>query len=533
MAPTPRAGLLASSAVLLLVVLGCNLLGPTVRELTPSPQPPAATEPAQPVALDLCTLASAEEVSAAAGAPFALVPGLQTGACSFSTAQGAVPMAVAISAAQGDQAKTLVQQAASVALLFGQDPTALAIAQELQANAASLPLAEVVDKTNTILSGVGYAFAPATLPGAQASWGWNEYGAGVLQALIGDTFVSISATGLDPAEARRLTEALFAVVQPRLPPAFTIELGEGLQVEYTSATSTPEATPSPEPPPLANTLWVADRQGGRVARIDAQSGNVLADIQVGKFPRSIALSEDAVWVANEGDGTLSRIDPATNLVTATYPIAEKNFLRITTHQGQVWAAACLDDVVRAIDPASGAITGEVEIDECWNIASGGGSIWVPVGERTILRIHPKLLVGIPTVFVRNSPAEIVEGFDSMWVVNVNARSISRFDPITRKVTANIESGLDRIHSNLRGMAAGADRMWLATNQGVLGIDPETDEVSVTLHQAGEAWYLAEAGGKLWVTTGDEGTILALDPITGDLLQTVYWGTTPLAIAAGP
>lgn len=442
-------------------------------------------------------------------------------------------MAVAISAAQGEQAKTLVQQAASVALLFGQDPTALAIAQELQANAASMPLAEVVDKTNTILSGIGYTFAPATLPGAQASWGWNEYGAGVLQALVDDTLVSISATGMGESEARRVAEALFAVVQPRLPAAFTIELEDSLRVEFSSATSTPEPTPTLVPSAMANTLWVADRLGGRVARIDAQSGNVLADIRVGKYPSSIAVSDDAVWVANEGDGTLSRIDPATNLVAATYPIAEKNFLRITTHQGQVWAAACLDDVVRAIDPASGAITGEVEINECWNIASGGGSLWVPVGERTIVRVDPKLLIAIPTVFVRSGPAVIVEGFGSMWVTNVNARSISRFDPSTRKVTANIETGIDRIHGTLRGMAAGADRMWLATNQGVLGIDPQTDQVTITLHQAGEAKDLAEAGGRLWVTTGDEGTIVALDPITGDLLQTVYWGSQPLAIAAGP
>jgi DNA-binding beta-propeller fold protein YncE len=520
-------------SVLLLSLLACNLFGAARPEPTPLPEPSTATVPPEPVALDLCLLATAEEVSAAAGAPFTLVPGLTTGACSFSATQGTIPMAVAISAAQGEQAKTLVQQAASVALLFGQDPTALAIAQELQANAASLPLAAVVDKTDAILGSVGYTFSPATLADAQASWGWNAYGAGVLEALIGDTLVSISATGMDEDEARRVAEALFGVVQPRLPPAFTIELTEGLQVEYTSVTSTPEPTPSPVPAAMANTLWVADRLGGRVARIDAQSGAVLADIGVGRFPSSIAVGEGAVWVANEGEGTLSRIDPATNLVAATYPIAEKNFLRITTHDGQVWAAACLDDAVRAIDPASGAITGEVAIDECWNIASGGGSIWVPVGERTIVRVDPKLLIAIPTVFVRSGPAEIVEGFGSMWVTNVNARSISRFDPITREVTANIETGLDRIHGSLRGMAAGVDRMWLATNQGVLGIDPQTDQVAVTLHQAGEAKDLAEAGGRLWVTTGDAGTIVALDPITGDLVQTVYWGSQPLAIAAGP
>jgi virginiamycin B lyase len=78
-----------------------------------------------------------------------------------------------------------------------------------------------------------------------------------------------------------------------------------------------------------------------VARIDAATGSILDEVTVGDTPASIAVGEGAVWVANQGDGTVSRIDPATNEVTASVPA-----------------------------------------EGCWNVAVGGGQVWVPIGDHT-------------------------------------------------------------------------------------------------------------------------------------------------------
>ncbi len=43
-------------------------------------------------------------------------------------------------------------------------------------------------------------------------------------------------------------------------------------------------------------------------------------IDVGEAPSAIAVGEHAVWVANSGDGTVSRIDPATNTVVETIDV---------------------------------------------------------------------------------------------------------------------------------------------------------------------------------------------------------------------
>ncbi len=270
-----------------------------------------------------------------------------------------------------------------------------------------------------------------------------------------------------------------------------------------------------------------------MARIDAATGSILAEVTVGDTPTSIAVGEGAVWVVNEGDGTVSRIDPATNQVVVAISIGQKGFLRLAVGEGRVWVAAPLDKVVKVIDPATNQVPASVPAEGCWNVAVGGGQVWVPIGERTVMRIHPATLTGIPTIFVQSGPSEIAAGFESIWVANANAMTVSRFDPVAREITATLMTGLDHAKHNLHGLATGEGCVWLATTAGVMGFDPTSDTLAVTFSAVPDPCFLATAGRALWVTTDAEGRIFALDPTTGDLVRQVAWGTAPFAVAAGP
>jgi len=519
-------------APLLLSLLGCALGSPG----TPIAEPSTATAsaPIVPVNLDLCSLLTATEVSEALGEEVVVQPGLQTGACTYGTTTSAQPKSVGVSAAQGDQARDLVQMAASLGLLFGRDATSQQIAQDLKDNAASMPLEQVVEKANSLLAPLGYVYTPSGTPDNPTTWGWNPLGSGSMHQVREETYLAVSVIGLDEAGARALASKLLQLSNGRLPAAFTIDLAESLRVEFTVSPPTTAPEPSPTPAPPANmTVWVADYQAGRVARVDAATGMVLADIQVGPQPMSIAVGENAVWVGNEGDGTVSRIDPATNQVVATIPIGKRGFLRLAAGEGRVWVAACLDKLVAVIDPATNTVIDTVPADACWNVALGGGAVWVPVGERAVVHINPKTLVAIPAVFVQSGPSEIASGFGAMWVANVNAMTISRFDPESRQVTATLSTGLDKAKHNLHGLATGEGQVWLATSDGVQGFDPETNMLAVTFHAVSDPWFMTTANGFLWVTTGSADGIVVLDPATGDVFRRVVWGVAPFAIAAGP
>jgi YVTN family beta-propeller protein len=68
-------------------------------------------------------------------------------------------------------------------------------------------------------------------------------------------------------------------------------------------------------------VWVTDGNGDAVERIptsfDAPSTTIRG---VGGQPIAIAYAEGKVWVANHDDGTVSEIDPGTNLVVDTIPV---------------------------------------------------------------------------------------------------------------------------------------------------------------------------------------------------------------------
>jgi len=64
-------------------------------------------------------------------------------------------------------------------------------------------------------------------------------------------------------------------------------------------------------------VWVANSFDGTITRIDPATDSVRAAITVGDGPNAIAITPGAVWVSNELSGTLSRIDPDRDVVVDT------------------------------------------------------------------------------------------------------------------------------------------------------------------------------------------------------------------------
>jgi YVTN family beta-propeller protein len=72
-----------------------------------------------------------------------------------------------------------------------------------------------------------------------------------------------------------------------------------------------------------------------VSRIDPRSNAVTHAISVGDRPVALAVGENAIWVANAGDGTVSRIDPRTAKVVATIRVGHRP-QGVAVAGGAVW-----------------------------------------------------------------------------------------------------------------------------------------------------------------------------------------------------
>jgi YVTN family beta-propeller protein len=84
-------------------------------------------------------------------------------------------------------------------------------------------------------------------------------------------------------------------------------------------------------------VWVANQIDDSVTRLDAASGRVGPTIAVGREPVALAAGGGAVWVANRLDGTVSRIDARTNRVTDTIAVGDA-VEDVVVGAGAVWVA---------------------------------------------------------------------------------------------------------------------------------------------------------------------------------------------------
>src|SRR5262245_44460045 len=139
-------------------------------------------------------------------------------------------------------------------------------------------------------------------------------------------------------------------------------------------------------------VWVT--VNGGLIRIDPASGAVAARIDVGGRPWGVATGGGAVWIANETDGTVSRIDPATNTVVWRArldqdPPPSTNPVGVAFGGGSVWAADNGSDKVWRLDPATGAILGVAHVGDSHEfVGFGEGRVWVSSEDGVVGRLDP-------------------------------------------------------------------------------------------------------------------------------------------------
>ena len=103
----------------------------------------------------------------------------------------------------------------------------------------------------------------------------------------------------------------------------------------------------------------------------------MATIAVGPAPRFLVIGEGSVWVMNQLDGTVSRVDPQTDKVTATIDVGD-----------EIYGG---------------------------DIAAGGGSVWVRGGPALLARIDPARDLVIERYSPHPGSGSVAADDDAVWV----------------------------------------------------------------------------------------------------------------------
>jgi DNA-binding beta-propeller fold protein YncE len=107
----------------------------------------------------------------------------------------------------------------------------------------------------------------------------------------------------------------------------------------------------------AGSVWATSEEG-LLWRVEPGPRPFFRSIDVGAGVQYVAFGDGAVWTANWNDGTLSRVDPATNAVTGRVPVGAAQAL--AAGAGSAWVSI-----------AGGARNGVLPASTCGEVAAGG------------------------------------------------------------------------------------------------------------------------------------------------------------------
>jgi YVTN family beta-propeller protein len=205
-----------------------------------------------------------------------------------------------------------------------------------------------------------------------------------------------------------------------------------------------------------------------VVRLDPASALTLASIPLPRTVASappgsyqIAVSPHGVWVIN-ADGSVSRIDPASNRVVQT--VADVDVSAIAsgpegtgaveqnTSTGSIVQLAAGHRVLRHVQIPAVQLATPLS-----SIAVGAGAIWVTDPQSGLLwRIDPGPVPVERTIPLTPGASDVAYAAGAVWVANGISGTVSRVDPQTNHVTQTIAVG------NTPGrLIAGDGGVWVA------------------------------------------------------------------------
>jgi actin-like ATPase involved in cell morphogenesis len=230
-------------------------------------------------------------------------------------------------------------------------------------------------------------------------------------------------------------------------------------------------------------VWLGDSDGANVVRFDVTAQRVTSAIKLADNggPTFVAVTPDAVWAVDQSSGVMSKIDPKTNSVVATYAVGQHPN-DVLFAAGSLWVPATNDGVVSRIDPVTGETT---------------------------------------AIHVRGQPTHVAFGANTLWVTDPSSNKLARIDTSTNTVVGDADTGGCPDY-----VAADDTAVWVQdeckTDQ-VFKVDPQSGKVVGSATVGHDAKALALQGQSLWVTNVSDGTISEVDTASASTRRTLRVG----------
>lgn len=293
-------------------------------------------------------------------------------------------------------------------------------------------------------------------------------------------------------------------------------------------------------------VWVANQEGGTVSVIDPASNNASNTVSLGSYATPVGITEsgNAVWVTDRTKDCVIRVDAKARRFVTNVP-ADKRPAGIAYGLGYLWVANSGDGLVSRIDPDNSSKTSVDVGGVPTSVSIGAGTVWVGLRQLSqmkqflteagrnpiflpflvagdamdlykgslVSRINPKNMEVLFNIPVGKGPLALLARDDAAWVASFAEDTVYRIDPVTNKIIATIKVG--------RGPTALAFHnglVWVANayDDDVLRIDPATNMVvGRRIPVNARPVAMVSDGRSLWVANFGDDTVSRLDTVSTD------------------
>lgn len=254
------------------------------------------------------------------------------------------------------------------------------------------------------------------------------------------------------------------------------------------------------------TVWATNR--GRVEHWSRKGK--LAEVPMAHPCGAMALSHHTLWVADCKEGTLKRIDTRSATITATIPTGianPKGELNVVEGAGSIWVASDGKGVISRVDPATNAVIASITVDPgTFYLAFGYGALWaVSSDQQSVQRIDPQTNTVTVRTALGKMPGFLAVGEDAVWVQEQGDGTLARVDK-----TSGAVSGRVKVGENLKwgDIDTGGGKVWLRTtdDQQFAVIDPSTLAIRARVGAAAGSGALRYTKAGVWTSAHDKHTL---------------------------
>jgi len=301
---------------------------------------------------------------------------------------------------------------------------------------------------------------------------------------------------------------------------------------------------------------IADRSAGTPPPL-VRPARILATITIPN-PGCCSVTHDAVWAAGHHNGLLYKIDPATNKIVRTWPVAGFEAGVPDADAGAVWVPSAEGGLVR-FDPLAGRVSAQIGDQAAaiayaylamwqtsrehqllrldlrtnrvrtmlryapggndWDdgIAFAAGDVWIGVGDTgQLVRVDPSTGSIVKRISLGSTYSELVPAYDggSIWAFRFvgGQQVLFRIDPATNRIVARIPVGPPGGAPPNGGIGVGDGFVWTCDWDGKISkVDERTNRVVARYSLPAVAEFVTYGDGSLWASAYDASRVYRVDP----------------------